>query len=81
MPNQTFQIPDQFLAKLYELSGSASANKGFFLFLIDESGNPRPISSRMDMSTNMCLRKCAEIYLRELDDHDGIGSMPDEDEE
>lgn len=77
-----FQIPEAFLAKLYELTGSADKDKGFFLFLIDNEGNPRPISSRMSMSTNMCLRKCAEIYLREMDDHDGIGGMPDfEDDE
>lgn len=78
----SFQIPDQFLTKIYELTGSADKDKGFLLFLIDNEGNPRPIASQMSMATNMCLRKCAEVYLRELDDHDGISSsMPDDDEE
>jgi hypothetical protein len=81
MSNQSFQIPEQFLVKLYELTGSADKNKGFILFLIDNDGNPRPILSKMDMSTNMCLRKCAEIYLRELDDHDAIGSSERDDYE
>lgn len=77
-----FQIPEAFLVKLYELTGSPDKDKGFFLFLIDNEGNPRPIASRMSASTNMCLRKCAEIYLNELDNHDAIGSMSDlEDDE
>ena len=82
MPDQPFQIPPPFLSKLYELTGSTEHHKGFFLFCIDNKGNPRPISSRMDTSTNMCLRKCAEIYLSELNDHDAIGSnMRDEEDD
>ncbi len=81
MPEEPFQIPQPFLKKLYELTGSANHNKGFLLFLIDNKGNPRPINSPMDISTNMCLRKCAEIYLDEMNHADGIGSlMEDEDE-
>jgi len=82
MSNQSFQVPEPFLHKLYELTGSATHNKGFLLFMIDNLGNPRPINSRMDVSTNMALRKCAEIYLEELNAHDGIGSnMDDGDDE
>lgn len=76
-----FQIPDAFLHKLYELTGSANKNKGFFLFVVDDEGEPRPLISQMDSVTRMALRKCAEIYLRELDDHDGIGSLSDFEDE
>lgn len=78
---QDFQIPEPFLAKLYELSGGADKYKGFILFCVDSKGEPRSIMSRMDSATRMCLRKQAEIWLSALNDGDAIGSNFDDDDE
>lgn len=60
-----FQIPDPFLAKLKDLSGTENAYKGFLLFVLDEEKNPRPVLMVDDTATMLALKFAAQKWLDE----------------
>jgi hypothetical protein len=57
-----FEIPDNFLETLYELTGGMQKNKGYILAYIDEEGNGQ-IKQKFDsQATEFALTKFLEIF-------------------
>lgn len=77
-----FQIPDEFISKLYDLTGTRDSHKGFILFCIDNEKNTRTLTTpNADSATMMALRKTAEIWLNEMDARDGVSYGKGEEDE
>jgi hypothetical protein len=60
-----FRMPKQLLSKMYEFTGSAEDNKGFYFVYVDQSGSPQIISHSSSPIVEMGLRKAMEEYLNE----------------
>jgi hypothetical protein len=60
-----FQIPESFLEKLHEFSGSTDGNRGFILAFVTQSGRPAVCAKADNQVTDMGLRKALEVYLEE----------------
>ena len=66
-----FSIPENFLDKLYELTGSADKYKGFILVYSNEKGYPIIFNKCESHLIEMGLIKTLESYLQKLEDkHD-----------
>jgi len=63
--NMEFAIPQNFLDKLYELTGSADKYKGFLLVYSNEKGNPIIFNKCKSHLIEMGLIKTIESYLEE----------------
>lgn len=58
-----FEVPESFLDKLFELTGSFDKMKGYVVAYIDENGNPQ-INERFDSrATEFAIKRFLEIYL------------------
>lgn len=65
--NIEFCIPENFLEKLYELTGSADKYKGFLIIHCNEKGNSVIINKSESSVIEMGLRKTMELYLKQSD--------------
>jgi hypothetical protein len=63
-----FSIPENFLDKLYELTGSADKYKGFVLVYSNEKGYPIIHNKCESHLIEMGLIKTIESYLQKLED-------------
>ena len=63
--NIEFSIPENFLDKLYELTGSADKYKGFVLVYSNEKGSPIIFNKSESHLVEMGLIKTLESYLQE----------------
>lgn len=71
LPTPKFTFPQEFVKKIYKLTGGESKNKGFIMFYIDSGGEPAMmIPTGMDTSVLFALRKCAEVSLNRMDEMD-----------
>ena len=66
--NVEFAIPDNFLDKLYELTGSVEKYKGFVLIYSNEKGNPIIFNKCESHLVEMGLIKTLETYLEKTED-------------
>ena len=66
--NIEFAIPDNFLDKLYELTGSVEKYKGFLLVYSNEIGNPIIFNKCESHLVEMGLIKTLETYLEKTED-------------
>jgi len=66
--NTEFAIPDNFLDKLYELTGSADKYKGFLLVYSNEKGFPIIFNKCESHLVEMGLVKTLETYLEKAED-------------
>lgn len=67
---QKFEIPDSFLDQLFELTGGADKNKGYFLCHIDEDGNCQIKHKYDSQVTEFAINKLLEIYVNQKEsDH------------
>tara|TARA_B110000285_G_C14796245_1_gene455335 strand:+ start:96 stop:314 length:219 start_codon:yes stop_codon:yes gene_type:complete len=66
--NIEFAIPDNFLDKLYELTGSVEKYKGFLLVYSNEKGNPIIFNKCESHLVEMGLIKTLETYLEKTED-------------
>jgi hypothetical protein len=71
---QKFEMPDAFLDQLYELTGGADKNKGYFLCHIDENGNCQIRHKYDSQATEFAILKLIEIFLTQKDDNHFIHS-------
>jgi hypothetical protein len=60
---QKFEMPDVYLDQLYELTGGADKNKGYFLCHIDENGNCQIRHKYDSQATEFAIMKLIEIYM------------------
>jgi len=58
-----FLIPDNFLDKIYEFSGSADKNKGFILAVCNEKGDPNIYSRHESSVIEMGIIKAVKDYV------------------
>lgn len=57
-----FKLPEELLAKLYELTGSGNSFKGFILAYCNEDGTPVIYTSTDSAITESGLIKCLQDY-------------------
>ena len=63
-----FQIPDVFLKKIFELTGSGDdGNRGFVLSYVAQDGRPIVYARAETQIVEMGLRKALERYLSEVE--------------
>ena len=67
-----FEIPENFLNTLYELTGAENKNKGYVVCYIDEDGNGQ-IKQKFDcQATEFALTKFLEIFMNDNAEMHGI---------
>jgi len=67
-----FEIPENFLNTLYELTGAENKNKGYIICYIDEDGNGQ-IKQKFDcQATEFALTKFLEIFMNDNAELHGI---------
>lgn len=66
MAQSSFRIPDAFLQKLYELTGSQDQYKGFLLFCFDAKGKFTPLLAKKDPVIEMALIRGIEEWLDKI---------------
>jgi hypothetical protein len=84
---QKFEMPNAFLDQIYELTGGAEKNKGYFLCHIDENGNCQIRHKYDSQATEFAINKLVEIYvtqkqdahLIQSDDTDFLDEIEDDD--
>jgi len=71
---QKFEIPNSFLDQLFEMTGAAEKNKGYFLCHIDENGCCQ-IKYKFDsQATEFAINKMLEIYINRQESEDIMNS-------
>jgi hypothetical protein len=60
-----FELPENILRQLYELTGAAECYKGFIIAYCDENGTPVIYTSCESQITESGLIKSIETYLEE----------------
>jgi|688.fasta_scaffold2262985_1 hypothetical protein len=65
---QKFEMPDSFLDQIYELTGGADKNKGYFLCHIDENGNCQIRHKYDSQATEFAINKLLEIYVSQREE-------------
>lgn len=70
-----FDIPKNFLNKLFSLTGDGKKNQGFMLFYLDEKGYPCHRTITDSIATTFTLRKMAENELNALNKLDEGGRI------
>jgi hypothetical protein len=78
MPEKPFRIPDEFLKKLLELTGSSDRHKGFMLFCFDANGTFCPIMLIKDKPMELALTKGIERWLNYVEDSSGFSPQEEE---
>ena len=64
-------IPDTLLTKLFDATGNLSGgNKGFYLFFVDNDGNPNCVARPVDGTTRLALTSVIEDYKKALEEDD-----------
>jgi hypothetical protein len=63
-----FEMPNNFLEKLYEFTGDNKGNSGFVLSYVDDSGRAMVISKYSSQIVEMGLRKSLEKYLIQMEE-------------
>jgi hypothetical protein len=61
-----FNVPEQILDKLYELTGGANAYKGMIIAYSTEKGQPVVYTKCDTQVTEYALRKALESFLTEV---------------
>ena len=78
----TFQIPDSFLNKLFELTGNeVEKNRGFVLSYVSHDGRPLVYARAETQIIEMGLRQALEKYLAEVERCDDTQSFGPETED
>ena len=63
-----FQIPQEFLDKLYEFTGGSEGQSGFVLSYVDDEGKAMVYSRASSQIIEMGLRKALEKYLIQMEE-------------
>ena len=64
----TFQMPESFMNKLFELTGNeVEKNRGFVLSYVSHDGRPMVYARAETQIIEMGLRKALEKYLAEME--------------
>ena len=63
LPLTNFVLPDSFLNRLFEFSGSTEGNRGFVLTFVNQQGEPMIYTKADNQIIEMGLRKALEKYL------------------
>tara|TARA_R100000808_G_C2083257_1_gene106357 strand:- start:436 stop:696 length:261 start_codon:yes stop_codon:yes gene_type:complete len=70
LPLTDFKLPEEFLAKIFELSGSTEGNRGFVLTFVNQRGEPTVYTKADSQIIEMGLRKSLEKYLIDSEEAD-----------
>tara|TARA_Y100001938_G_C8085992_1_gene432072 strand:- start:108 stop:380 length:273 start_codon:yes stop_codon:yes gene_type:complete len=70
LPLTDFQLPEQFLSQIFELSGSTDGNRGFVLAFVNQRGEPTVYTKADNQIIEMGLRKALEKYLIDSEEAD-----------
>ena len=64
---QNFVLPEKFLDRLYEITGTEEGPRGFVVCFVDSNGSPIVYTKTDARITEMGLRKALEEYLEEFE--------------
>jgi hypothetical protein len=73
----TFQIPQEFLEKLYEFTGGSEGNAGFVLSYVDNHNKAMVYCRASSQIVEMGLRKGLEKYLIQMEEGEASLDMSD----
>jgi len=67
---EAISLPQSILTKIYDCTGSPNGgNKGFFLFYVNELGQPSVASKTQNACVDMALSKLVEVFVgKELEE-------------
>jgi len=71
-PLADFKLPEEFLSKIFELSGSTVGNRGFVLAFVNQRGEPTVFTKSDNQIIEMGLRKALETYLIDSEEADHL---------
>ena len=60
-----FEIPNSFLGKLFDFTGTGEGTRGFVLSFVNQDGRPMIFSKTDTQVVEMGLRKALETYLED----------------
>lgn len=66
-----FTIPETFLARLYDFTGSSEQNRGFCLAFVNQEGQVSVIHKAESQIIDLGLRKALEKFLIDLEESEG----------
>jgi len=66
--NHNFQIPSDFLDRLYEFTGGSEGQAGFVLSYVDDEGKAMVYARSSSQIIEMGLRKALEKYLIQMEE-------------
>ena len=77
-----FQLPESFLKKMFDLTGSGSdENRGFVLSYVSHDGRPVVYARAETQIVDMGLRKALERYLMEMERSEDAQNLNSENED
>lgn len=66
-----FAIPESFLKRLYDFTGSSTHDRGFCLAYVDQSGQVMVMQKAETQIIDLGLRKGLEKFLIEMEESEG----------
>ena len=77
-----FQLPESFLNKMFDLTGSGSEqNRGFVLSYVSHDGRPMVYARAETQIIEMGLRKALERYVTEMERSEDAQNLNSENED
>lgn len=77
---ESFTLPDSFLQRLYEFSGSSSKDRGFLLAYVNQGGQVVVVQKAESQIIDLGLRKGVEKYLIDIEESEGRMDFPGNEE-
>lgn len=63
-----FKVPQKFLQKFFDFTGSTEGNRGYIVAFVDQGGRPMVHTMAENQIVEMGLRKALETYLEAQED-------------
>lgn len=75
-----FAIPESFLKRLYDFTGSSTHDRGFCLAYVDQSGQVMVMQKAETQIIDLGLRKGMEKFLIDMEESEGRVDIQESDE-
>lgn len=68
---ESFSLPETFLKRMYEFTGSSSSDRGFLLAHVNQDGQVVIVQRAETNVIDLGLRKAVEKYLIDMEESEG----------
>ena len=72
----SFVLPETFLKRLYEFTGSSPSDRGFLLAYVNQEGQVMIVQNAESHVVDLGLRKAVEKYLIDMEEAEGRIDIP-----